>query len=148
LAERRVAAEVERPAKCIIDEGELSLGVATDDDIALVVEKIAIARLALAYFPLQVFERFEAGIEALGERGEPRPRRAAPRALACCSAPPDATRYGRSLPAAFPWRPTKQRMLEKGFSGAQSTPACLLKVQLDQMVKRQLGRGEASRRDS
>ena len=42
--ERRLAAEIERPAKRIIDEGELSLGVATDDDIALVVLRVSAGR--------------------------------------------------------------------------------------------------------
>ena len=67
LAERRIAGDAEGPAKSVVDEGEAALAVAANDDVALMVEKVAIARLALAHLPLQVLERFEARIETVGE---------------------------------------------------------------------------------
>src|SRR5512143_1107356 len=70
LAERRLAGETEGPAKRIVDEGEMPLGIAADNDVALVVEEIAITRLALAHLPLQVLQRFETRIETVGKRGE------------------------------------------------------------------------------
>ncbi len=72
LAERRVAGKPEGPAEGIVDEAEPLLGVAAEDHVALVIEEIAIARLPLAHLPLQVLQRFEALIEAIGQNGETR----------------------------------------------------------------------------
>ena len=51
---------------------ESKVWVAAEDHIALVIEEIAIARLPLAHLPLQVLQRFEALIEAIGQNGETR----------------------------------------------------------------------------
>jgi len=66
LTQRRVAGQPEGPAEGIVDEAEPLLGVAAEDHVALVIEEIAIARLAVAHFPLQVSQRFEALIEVIG----------------------------------------------------------------------------------
>ena len=72
LPERRVARQAEGPAEGIVDEAEPLIGVAAQDHVALVIEQIAIAGFALAHLPLQIFQRFEALIEAIGQSGETR----------------------------------------------------------------------------
>ena len=60
LAEGGVPLHAEGPAERVVDEGETSVGVAAKDDVALVIEQIAVAGLALAHLPLQILEGFEA----------------------------------------------------------------------------------------
>ena len=86
LAERRLAGQAEGPAKRIVDEAEPQIAIAAEDHVALVIEQIAIARLALAHLPLQVFQRLEALIETLGQS-----RRGARRRLAASAAANSAT---------------------------------------------------------
>lgn len=72
LTQRPVAGNPESPAEGIVDEAEPLLGVAAEDHVALVIEEIAIASLPFAHLPLQVLQRFEALIEAIGEGRETR----------------------------------------------------------------------------
>ena len=70
MSERRLAREAEGPAECVIDESEPAIPVAAEDDVALVIEQIAIARFALAHLPLQILQGLEALIETLGQAGK------------------------------------------------------------------------------
>ncbi len=56
LAERRLALHAEGPAEGVVDEGQPLVGIAAQDDVALMVEQVAIARFALAHLPLQILE--------------------------------------------------------------------------------------------
>jgi hypothetical protein len=56
LPDHRLATEAEGPAECVIDEGDAVFGIPADDDIALMIEEIAITRFALAHLLLQVLQ--------------------------------------------------------------------------------------------
>ena len=57
LAEHGAALQPEHPAEGLVDEGKARLRVAAQDDVGLVVEQVAVARLVLADLPLDVLER-------------------------------------------------------------------------------------------
>ena len=66
-SQRRFALQAEGAAEGLVHEGESLLLVAAQDDVALMVEEIAIARLALAQLPLQVAQGFEACLRPHGK---------------------------------------------------------------------------------
>ncbi len=71
VSEHRTASQPEHLAERLVDERQAAFAVATDDHIGLVVEQIAIARLVLTDFPLQVLELLETALEALTDVQEP-----------------------------------------------------------------------------
>ncbi len=70
LAHRLVALDAERAAEGIVGEGEAVQSVAPHDDVALMIEKIAIACFAFAHLPLQIAQRLEAFVEMRAKRCE------------------------------------------------------------------------------
>ena len=65
-----LALEPEHPAERLVDEGQAALGVAPQDDVGLVVQQIAVARLVLADLPLDVLELLQPPLEALADAHE------------------------------------------------------------------------------
>ncbi len=66
LAQGRFALQPEGAAEGVVHESEPLLLVAAQNDIALVVEEIAIACLPLAHLPLEVAQRFDGCIAMRG----------------------------------------------------------------------------------
>ena len=69
-AEHSTAIDAEHPAEGLIDERETAVRVAAQDEVRLVVQKIAVAGLVLAHLPLDVLQRFEPALEALADGHE------------------------------------------------------------------------------
>ena len=69
-AEHGIAVDAEHAAEGLVDEGEAALRITAQDQVRLIVEEIAIARLVLANLPLNVLERFEAPFETIADRLE------------------------------------------------------------------------------
>jgi len=62
--------EPKRSAEGLIDEGQLTLLVAPQDDIGLIVQEIAISNLVLADLPLNVLERLKTPLQLLANVDE------------------------------------------------------------------------------
>ena len=131
---RRRRSQPEHPAERLVDEGQPALGVAAQDDVGLVVEQIAVARLVLADLPLDVLELLEAALEALADAagsartrprdrdgaqpadGAGRSRRGASHGLLHCSEP-GAQTAGQAL--AVEPRLTHARLSSTPVAGSQ-----------------------------
>ena len=67
---RRCALAPEHAAERLVHEREPPFGIAAQDDVGLIVEQIAIARLVLADLPLQVLELLQAPLEPVADAHE------------------------------------------------------------------------------
>ncbi|HSR81780.1 MAG TPA: hypothetical protein VLL28_13475 [Hyphomicrobiaceae bacterium] len=70
VSQHRAAVEPKRSAKGLVDEGQLTLPVAPQDDIGLIVQEIAISNLVLADLPLNVLERLKTPLQLLADVDE------------------------------------------------------------------------------
>src|SRR5262249_40608278 len=75
LAQHGRAVDAECPAEGPVDESEAPLRVATQDQVRLVVEEVAVAGLVLADLPLDVLEGLEAVFQPIADRGDAVERR-------------------------------------------------------------------------
>ncbi len=71
LPERGVALHAEGPAERVVDEGEASVGVAANDDVALVVEQVAVAASRSRTSHCRSLRDLRLEFEPLGERLDP-----------------------------------------------------------------------------
>ncbi len=70
LAQDGGALVPEHTAEGLVDERQPPFGIAAQDDIGLVVEQVAIARLVLADLPLEVLELLQAALEPVADAQE------------------------------------------------------------------------------